>query len=487
MTYQKKPKKTVTSGTTPVSAPSFDILATPNLLIESTDNKATIPLVLIKTADFPAWVQKQTAKTQNIFTAQNWTAQIDSIACLYNDNGTLDTVFAGIASPLPLYGICSVVEKLPQQSYHLVASHLSDDELENLTTGWLLTAYRFSMFKNQRSDFPFLVWPKDMDQDRIISMARAIYMVRNLINLPPNALGPQSLADSIVMVGKLFDAETRVVEDTDLLAENFPLIYAVGDGSERRPRMAEFTWGDKDHPKVTLVGKGVCFDTGGYDLKPSAAMLTMKKDMGGAATALGVAFLIMSLNLPVRLHLIIACVENSVSGRAYRPSDILVSRKGLSVEVGNTDAEGRLVVADCLTYACEEHPDLLIDYTTLTGAARAAVGLDVQAMYTRDTELARELQDLSIEQDDPLWHMPLWASYKADIMSPIADLNNNGSNPAGSITAALFLEHFVEKDTNWIHLDHSGWEPNGKAGRPKGGAETALRSTFALIEQKFWS
>jgi len=234
-----------------------------------------------------------------------------------------------------------------------------------------------------------------------------------------------------------------------------------------------------------LVGKGVCFDTGGYDLKPSSAMLLMKKDMGGAAMALGVAYMIMALNIPVRLRVLIPAVENSVSGRAYRPSDILHSRQGLTVEIGNTDAEGRLVMADCLTLASEENPDLLIDFSTLTGAARTALGFEIPAMYSNNDTLAQELQKLSMAVEDPLWQMPLWDGYKNDIVSPNADLTNSGNNPAGSITAALFLQNFVGQNIDWIHLDHYAWEASGKPGRPRGGADTGLRAILSLVETRY--
>lgn len=475
-----KPKK-------PLDSPlSYDLLALPDVLVAkpNKDSPAT-PLILVKTTDFATWIKKQPTFLQNQLTAQNWTAEAGQIGFEYAENGILKAAYVGVSAKIGLYSICAAVEKLPTLTYDLVSPKTTPEELSAIATGWMLTSYRFALYKKMRSTFPSLVWPAGVDKTRVMATARAIYLVRNLVNLPPNALGPQALSEAALMVARNFGATSRVIEDADLLTENFPLIYGVGDGSERRPRLVEFTWGNPKHPHVTFVGKGVCFDTGGYDLKPASAMLLMKKDMGGAAMALGTAFMVMSMKLPIYLRVLIPTVENSVSGRAYRPSDILKSRKGLTVEIGNTDAEGRLVMADCLSYASETPPDLLIDFSTLTGAARAALGYELPAMYANDDKLAADLQKLSMQVEDPVWHMPLWQPYVSDVMSPVADLSNNGSNPAGSVTAALFLQHFVGDGISWIHLDHYAWEATGKAGRPKGGADTGMRAIFALLEKKY--
>ena len=463
---------------------SFNLLATAPVLVDATSKHAT-PIHIIRASDFSDWITTQDKKLAATFATQKWTAQPDTFALTYKDNGKVDAAYVGVADDIGLYTICAAADKLPQDTYHIAQDDLSEVDANAIAIGWTLNAYRFAAFKKQRSEFPLLVWPKAVDKNRVTAMTRAITMVRNLINLPPNALGPEALASAAQMVATQFKAKSKIICDTELLDQNFPLIYAVGDGSERRPRLVDFTWGNPKHPKVTLVGKGVCFDTGGYDLKPSAAMLLMKKDMGGAAMALGTAFLIMAAELPVRLRVLIPCVENSVSGRAYRPSDILNSRAGLTVEIGNTDAEGRLVMADCLTLASEETPNLLIDYSTLTGAARSALGFELPAMYANEDSLAWELQEIAMKVGDPLWHMPLWQPYKNDVTSPVADLSNSGNNPAGSVTAALFLQHFVGADIPWIHLDHYAWEAAGKPGRPKGGADTGMRATFALIERRF--
>jgi leucyl aminopeptidase len=463
----------------------FDVLALPDVILPAATKAKSVPLYLVETSDFESWFKKQSSVVQNQIFSQSFKAKSNQVALTYDAHGKIDMGVIGYTGKIGLYTICPAIEKISSGKFHIASTGLKSNTLNLIVTGWFLACYKFTAFKSSATTFPQLVLPKSVDEHRAISLAKSIYLVRNLINLPPNALGPQALADAAVMVAKTFAAKSKVIEDKDLLTENFPMIYAVGDGSEKRPRLIDFTWGNAKHPKLTLVGKGVCFDTGGYDLKPSAAMLLMKKDMGGAAMALGVAYMIMALDLPVRLRVLIPAVENSVSGRAYRPSDILHSRQGLTVEIGNTDAEGRLVMADCLTLASEENPDLLIDFSTLTGAARTALGFEIPAMYSNDDNLAGDLQKLSMIVEDPLWQMPLWDGYKNDVVSPNADLTNSGNNPAGSITAALFLQNFVGKNIPWIHLDHYAWEATGKPGRPKGGADTGLRAILALVEKRY--
>jgi leucyl aminopeptidase len=478
------PKKSTTTKSK-ISKQEFDLFSLPDVVVEATAKTKSIPLYFIEAGKFTEWSKKQSAAVQNLCDAQSFKAKANQIALTYDINGKIDRVLIGYKGKIGLFTVCPAIDKIGNGQFHIETTGLNDDELNNIVTGWFLGCYRFNAFKSFSTDFPTLVTPKSFDDLRAKSMAQATYLVRNLINLPPNALGPKALADAAVMVAKTFGAKSRVIEDQDLLTENFPMIYAVGDGSERRPRLIDFTWGNPKDPKVTFVGKGVVFDTGGYDLKPPAGMLTMKKDMGGAAVALGVAYMIMALEIPVRLRVLIPAVENSVSGRAYRPSDILHSRQGLTVEVGNTDAEGRLVMADCLTLASEENPDLLIDFSTLTGATRVALGLEITGMYSNNDDLAQELQKLSMQAEDPLWQMPLWDGYRSDVVPPTADLTNNGNNIAGAITAALFLQNFVGDGIDWIHLDHSCWEPSSKPGRSNGGSETSLRAITALMEKKF--
>lgn len=479
-----------TQKTTPKSRKNkenqqFDLLALPDVVLPATSKGKSVPVIFVSSNDFAKWKTGQSPALQNQFSLQNFTAKPQSVALSIGEDGKLDTVYIGYGEEIGLYTVCAAIDKIGSGTFHIETKGLKADDLTHIVTGWILACYRFTAFKSFQVQFPQLIAPKGADLHRAESMARAIYMIRNLVNLPANALGPQALADAVLMVAGLFKAKTQVIEDQDLLANNFPLIYGVGDGSDRRPRLVDFTWGNSKHPKLTLVGKGVCFDTGGYDIKPSSAMITQKKDMGGGAMALGVAYMVMALQLPVRLRVLIPIVENSISGHAYRPSDILHSRKGLTVEIGNTDAEGRLILADCLTYASEETPDLLIDFSTLTGAGRVATGYEIVPMYSNDDKLAQELQKISMQVEDPLWQMPLWQPYKSDITSPNADLSNSGNNPAGSITAALFLQHFVGDNIPWIHLDHYAWEQTGKPGRPRGGADTGMRAVLAMLEKKY--
>ncbi|HNS45403.1 MAG TPA: leucyl aminopeptidase family protein [Alphaproteobacteria bacterium] len=463
----------------------FDILALPDLLQAKGKDKTT-PIHFIKASTFEKWVAKQPLFLQNQFKAKGWTAKDGTHIQTLSTDGTSDAVYIGHDGKISLYTVCAAAEKIGEGLYEIEGAH-KQEELENICIGWLLAAYQFDHYKKSDKKLPHLLIPKGVNKTRIDATARAAYLARNLINLPPNALGPRTLAGAIEKVGKNFGALIRITEDESLIEENLPLIYAVGHGSDRRPCLTELAWGNPKHPKVTLVGKGVCFDTGGYDLKPSAGMLLMKKDMAGAAIALGTALMIMSLKLPVYLRLLIPCVENSVSGRAYRPSDILTARNGKTIEIGNTDAEGRLVLADCLALACEEEPDLLVDFATLTGAAHYAVGPEIGIVYSNDEKLGHDIQNLSIGLDDPLWNLPLWQNYKKDIISPVADINNSGSssNPAGSITAALFLEHFVTPETTWVHLDQRSWQNTPQPGRSQGGKEMGMRTIFTLIEQKY--
>ncbi|MFH1556133.1 MAG: leucyl aminopeptidase family protein, partial [Pseudomonadota bacterium] len=314
----------------------------------------------------------------------------------------------------------------------------------------------------------------------------AVRLVRDLVNTPANDLGPAELEDAARRLAARHGASFRSIVGADLLARNFPLIHTVGRAATRAPRLLDLAWGPEDAPKVTLVGKGVCFDTGGLDIKPSSGMLIMKKDMGGAATALGLAHLIMSRGLKVRLRVLIPAVENAIAGDAFRPGDIFSSRKGLTVEIGNTDAEGRLVLADALSLADEDSPDLLVDFATLTGAARVALGPHLPPAYTDDEALAADLARHAQAQADPLWRLPLWRPYAAMIDSKVADINNAGAGGfAGSITAALFLARFVETAKSWLHLDIYAWNPSARPGRPEGGEAQTIRALDALIAERY--
>jgi leucyl aminopeptidase len=330
-----------------------------------------------------------------------------------------------------------------------------------------------------------LAVPEDADGDDLSRIAEGVTLCRDLINTPSNDMGPAELEGAARELASRHGADFRVTSGSKL-AENFPLIQAVGAGSPRAPRLIDLTWGKAGDPKITLVGKGVCFDTGGLDIKPDASMLNMKKDMGGAATALALAHMIMSRGLKVRLRVLIPAVENSISGAAFRPRDIYRSRKGLSVEIGNTDAEGRLVLADALALADTEKPALIVDFATLTGAARVAVGPDLPALFTRNDETAAALLQAGEACDDPAWRLPLWRPYEAMLDSKIADTNNvSTGGQGGAITAALFLRKFVTQTRAWVHLDVFAWTAAAKPGRPEGGECMSARALYALLVERY--
>jgi leucyl aminopeptidase len=349
-----------------------------------------------------------------------------------------------------------------------------------------LGRYRFGRYRKVDAPDVRLVPPEGIDTAEIIRMADAATLARDLINTPSNDMGPVELAETAKDVATRFGASFGCIVGDDLVKQNFPLIHAVGMASSRAPRLIELNWGDPAHPKVTLVGKGVCFDTGGLDLKPSGGMLLMKKDMGGAANVLALAQMVMDAKLKLRLRVLIPAVENAVAGNAFRPLDVFPSRKGLSVEIGNTDAEGRLILADALALADEEKPDLLIDMGTLTGAARVALGPDLPPFYTNDEMLAQEVAACAIKENDPVWRMPLWPPYDSWLDSKVANIINAPSGSfAGSITCALFLQRFVEHAKSWLHLDIYGWTPTAKPGRPEGGECQAARAVYRLLSQRY--
>jgi leucyl aminopeptidase len=354
-----------------------------------------------------------------------------------------------------------------------------------LALGWCLEAYGFDAYGKPSPRAAKLVCPKGVDREAILRAARASYMVRDLVNTPASDMGPDELESAARAVASAHKAKITVTKGR-ALERGFPMIHAVGKASPRVPRLIDFSWGSARAPKLTLVGKGVCFDTGGLDIKPASGMLTMKKDMGGAANVLGLAQMIMSAKLPVRLRVLIPAVENSISGNAFRPGDVLRSRKGITVEIGNTDAEGRLVLGDALALGDEEKPDLMIDMATLTGAARVALGPDLPPFYTDDDRLAEALMEAGRRENDPVWRLPFWQPYTRLFESGIADMNNAGeSGFAGSITAALFLKRFVEQAKAYIHLDVFAWTPVARAGRPKGGEAQAMRALFTMIAKRY--
>ncbi len=354
------------------------------------------------------------------------------------------------------------------------------------TLAWALSAYKFTRYKKDDPVRPLLCPPQSVDAERIARIVAGVTLGRDLINTPTNDLGPDALEAAALDLANRFDATSTVVRGDNLLRENFPLVHAVGRAADQAPRLIDFCWGEPDAPKVTLVGKGVCFDSGGLDIKPESAMSLMKKDMGGAAAALALAFMIMDANLALRLRVILPIVENAIAGNAMRPGDIYPSRKGLTVEIGNTDAEGRLILADALALADAEAPDILLDFATLTGAARVALGPDLPPFYTMDEALAAEIAHHGKTANDPVWRMPLWEPYDKLLDGKIANLSNISGGPfAGSVTAALFLRRFVENAKAWVHFDIYAWTPSPKPARPEGGEVQVARLLFDLFEHRF--
>ncbi|RME18768.1 MAG: leucyl aminopeptidase family protein [Alphaproteobacteria bacterium] len=371
---------------------------------------------------------------------------------------------------------------LPDAVFHLV-SDLAGDALDEALLGWLLAGYRFDRYRKMQPPGARLIAPEGADAARLEAIAAGEALTRDLINTPASDMGPDELEAAARKLAVAHGASVETITGDALLAEGLPMIHAVGRASTRAPRLIDLAWGRRG-PNLTLVGKGVCFDTGGLDLKPGSSMLLMKKDMGGAATVLGLAKMIMALDLPVRLRVLIPAVENSVSGNAMRPGDILTSRKGLTVEVNNTDAEGRLVLADALALADEGKPDMIVSMATLTGAARVAVGPDLAPFYATRSEDAAQLRAAGRRVADPVWEMPFWAPYEELIEPKIADLDNAPSGGmAGSITAALFLRRFVTDTPRYVHFDIYGWQPKDAPARPKGGVGQGARALLAALPE----
>ena len=376
--------------------------------------------------------------------------------------------------------------RLPQQLPSGVYRFANDPHDARLAAlAFALGAYRFTRYHKSEGRKIKLDLPQSLDREDLERVVEAVTLVRDLVNTPANDMGPADLEEAARTLAAKHGAGVRATVGDDLLRENFPLIHAVGRAAARQPRLIDLTWGDVDDPRVTLVGKGVCFDSGGLDIKPESSMLNMKKDMGGAATALALAHMIMSRKLRLRLRVLIPAVENSISGAAFRPRDIYTSRKGITVEIGNTDAEGRLILADALTLADEDNPELIFDFATLTGAARVALGPDVPPFFTDDDQLADKLMAHAAAENDPLWRLPLWRPYDEMLESKVADINNVGSGgQAGAITAALFMRRFVSAKS-WAHFDVFAWSPRSRPGRPEGGDCQAARAIYALLAARY--
>ncbi len=407
----------------------------------------------------------------------------DAGALLANNEGVL--IGVGESNDPFMFAACA--DKLPAGDY-AIAVDLEDDAATLACLGWLMGGYRFDRYKSQIPAEARLIAPQNADYQAAMRAAGAIGLVRDLVNTPAEDMTPEALENEARSLAEAHDGEINVIVGEQLLKENFPMIHAVGRAAAVAPRLIDLTWGPADAPKLTLVGKGVTFDSGGLNMKGAAGMALMKKDMGGAAHALALGQMIMEAGLKVRLRVLVAAVENAVSGNAFRPGDILQSRKGLTVEIGNTDAEGRLILADALTLGGEEEPDLMVSLATLTGAARVALGPELAPFYSDDEGLAEALSGAAVKCADPVWRMPLWRNYDAMLASQIADINHiSGGAFAGSITAALFLRRFTPDNVAWMHFDLYAWRPKAAPGRPVGGEAQAIRALFDVLADRYGS
>ncbi|MET0271051.1 MAG: leucyl aminopeptidase family protein [Sphingomonas sp.] len=445
------------------------------------------PAHLIQTvrADgFEAWLSDQPERVRAAALAARFHGKPGEFALVPGTKPDEWGAVVGMPDTPGPWDLAAAAARLPEGHYRL-----ADGDPGAAALGWLLAHHRFDRYRPGLEAMPdrILHTSDAAGIETAVALAEAVALVRDLVNTPAGDMGPAELAAAVEAVANEERASFAVVQG-DALAEGYPLIHAVGRAAThaRAPRLIELAWGDPAHPAVTIVGKGVCFDSGGLDIKPASGMLLMKKDMGGAAHALALARLVMRARLPVRLHLLIPAVENAISADAFRPGDVLASRKGLSIEIGNTDAEGRLILADALARAVEESPALLIDFATLTGAARVALGPDLPALFANDDTLAADLIGAGEAAADPLWRLPLWAGYRDMLKSGIADINNSGDGGlAGAITAALFLKEFVPAATPWAHLDTFAWRPADRPGRPKGGEALGLRATWEMLRRRF--
>ena len=454
-------------------------------LLQPDKGQPATTLALVDKAGLETWMKGQPERVRRAAEAQGFKGEGFQIAILPGErdewSAVLGVADAGKLSP---WCLAKAAESLPEGTYRLAAGGPGPAML-----GWLLGQYRFDRFREKKEPKGPRVLLTDAPA-RIadtLAEAEATILVRDLVNMPAGDLGPAELQAAVEEVAGRFNARVTVTQGA-ALDQNYPMIAAVGAAAvpARAPRLIELEWGDTRHPRIAIVGKGVCFDSGGLDIKPSSGMRLMKKDMGGAAHALALAGLVMGANLPVRLHLLIPAVENAVAGAAFRPGDILRSRKGVSVEIGNTDAEGRLILGDALTRAAEEEPELILDYATLTGAARVALGPDLPATFVNDEGLAAALLAAGEAVTDPLWRMPLWKPYDELFSSDVADFANASDSAfAGSVTAALFLQKFVPEGTPWAHFDTFAWRPSGKPGRPKGGDALGLRAGWELLRTRY--
>ncbi len=445
----------------------------------------TTPVHLIPENAFDSWIAEAPAHVRTWAAACAYKGSAGKHLVVPGENGELGCVLVGLSNPLSLWDTGALARALPAGDYAL-AGDPDATTVESAALGWRLGAYEFDRYKTPAAPAAVLRTPEGVDAGKLAALADATILVRDLINTPANDLGPGALADAAKTLAETFGAEFAVTVGDDLLKNNYPAIHAVGRAAADAPRLIEITWGDPAHPTVALVGKGVCFDSGGLDIKPAAGMKLMKKDMGGSAHVLGIAHCVMALGLKVHLKVLIPAVENAISGNAMRPLDVVRTRAGITIEIGNTDAEGRVILADALTRAGEADPELVIDFATLTGAARVALGTELPALFCNDDGFAEDILAAGTQVSDPLWRMPLWPGYRKMIEGKVADITNSPDGGyAGAITAALFLERFAPENAGWAHIDVMAWNVSSKPGRPEGGEAMGMRAFAEMLTRKY--
>jgi len=451
------------------------------------DTTGAVPVAVVSKNGLAAWREKADPRERDWVAATGFTGEAGKLALVPGADGKLGRALVGHGDDeVAMWGLAGLSEKLPEGRYRLDGPPPGADP-SRLALGWALGTYAFTRYREKKKPGDAtLVWPEGSDRGLVERLAAGVFLARDLANTPASDMGPEEFAAIATRVAHQAGATCRVIAGDELLAANYPTIHMVGRASDRAPRLVDIVWGEANAPKVTLVGKGVCFDTGGLDLKPASGMKMMKKDMAGAAIVLGLGQAIMAASLPVRLRVLLPLVENSVSGNAMRPLDIIKTRKGLTVEIGNTDAEGRLILCDALAEASTEQPAVLVDIATLTGAARVALGPELPALFCNDDAFAAGLLETGTAEDDPLWRMPLWRPYRKLIDSKIADMNNVSDGPhAGAITAAVYLQEFVEPGIPWAHIDVMAWNTRSRPGRPEGAEAQTLRALYAHIAARF--
>ena len=446
-------------------------------------NTNSIPIDVVLKSEFSTWKKSQSEYIQNWINSSQFKPKPSNILCIPNSTGVINSVLVIAELDNMIWALGRCTKQLPAGNYHITSPHHENNQIY---IGWGLGAYQFSHYKKNKEKEIKLRIDSSIDNNKLSALLQATSIVRDMVNTPASDMMPQDIAEQCLKVSKEFNVKVKQCIGNNLIKENYPMIHAVGRASVYEPQLIEFNWGDSKHPKVCLIGKGVSFDSGGLDIKPSQGMRLMKKDMGGAAHVIGIAHAIMKLNLPIHLQVLVPAVENAISGDAFRPGDILTSRSGKTIEIDNTDAEGRLILCDAIIKAVEDNPDLIIDFATLTGAARIALGTEVPAFFTNDDSLVTSFIEAAKRVHDPVWHMPLHQPYRYMLNSSIADICNAASSGyGGAITAALFLKEFVPVETKWVHFDVMAWNTRARAGRPKGGEAMGLRTVIEFLHNYY--